>query len=262
MADPATQTHRGSCLCGAVAYEVEGPLRPVIVCHCRLCRAWSGHVFAATSAPLSHFRLTRQKGLAWYRSSPAARRGFCGACGASLFWKPDGEERMSFAAGSLDGVTGLAVIQHLLPEEAGDYYSPEGPPPPAAEVRGRAAASCICGACRFSLPLPLGPATACHCSQCRKLSGHYAASFDVAEAAVDWLARETLRTCRTPGGAERGFCGACGSSLWFRAPDGSFSVEGGCVEGATGGRLAGHIFTAGKGDYYAIDDGLPQTPGA
>ncbi len=39
MSDVAT----GRCLCGAVAYEVRGPLRDVLICHCEECRRWHGH---------------------------------------------------------------------------------------------------------------------------------------------------------------------------------------------------------------------------
>ena len=257
MADPV----RGACLCGAVAFEAEPPLRPVIVCHCRECRAWSGHVWAAASVPHDRFRLTRSEGLRWVRASPAARRGFCGTCGASLFWQPEGEARISIGAGALDGPTGLAIAGHIFTHEAGDYDAPEGPPPAATPAVGAVEGRCLCGACRFTVPAPVGEVTACHCRQCRKTSGHVAASVDVDEAAVIWQARHEARFT-TPGGGTRGFCAACGSSLWFRAADGAFSVEAGCLAPPTGGRLTRHIFTASQGDYYTLTDGLPQAPGA
>lgn len=256
------EVHTGSCLCGAVAFEVEAPLRPVTACHCTQCRAWSGHYVAATSVPLDRFRLLNDVGLRWVRASAAARRGFCGVCGARLFWQPDAEARISIGAGALDGPTGLAIAEHIFTEDAGDYYAPEGPPPVATVAQGHTTGACLCGACRFTVPVPVGEATACHCTQCRKLSGHYAASFDVAETDVVWQARAPLATYTSPGGGTRGFCGDCGSGLWFRAADGAFSVEAGCLALPTGGRLASHIFTAFKGDYYTLDDGLPQSPGA
>lgn len=255
--------HRsGGCHCGAVAFETEGALRPVVACHCRQCRSWSGHYWAATSVPLNRFRLLREAGLRWYRASPTARRGFCGDCGASLFWKPDAEDRMSFAPGALDGETGLRISEHIFQEVSGDYYAPEGPPPAATRAGGRIEGRCLCGACRMTMPAPAGEVWACHCGQCRKLSGHYAASVDVAEAALVWEGDPPVRRYRTPGGATRGFCGDCGSSLWFRAADGKFSVEAGWLLAPTGGRMAGHIYCADKGDYYTIDDGLPRFPGA
>ncbi|MDP4034539.1 MAG: GFA family protein [Pseudorhodobacter sp.] len=103
--------------------------------------------------------------------------------------------------------------------------------------------------------------TACHCTQCRKLSGHYSASFETDEAGVAWQARASVAEYATPGGGQRGFCTTCGSSMYFRAADGAFSVEAGVIGGPTGGRLDSHIFVANKGDYYSLDDGLPQHPG-
>ena len=37
------------CLCKGVHYEVHGPLRPVVFCHCEMCRRTSGHFVAATA---------------------------------------------------------------------------------------------------------------------------------------------------------------------------------------------------------------------
>lgn len=252
--------HHGSCLCGGVRFETQAPLRAVWACHCTQCRQTSGHYWAATSVPLDGLRITSDATLGWYDSSPAARRGFCRCCGASLFWRPVGEERMAIAAGAFDGSAGLTIRGHIFTGDAGDYYRPEGPPPampqnPPARLDG----GCLCGGVAFRLPGPAGEVTACHCTQCRKLSGHYSASFDAAEAAVEWLCRDTLAEYETPAKGRRGFCGRCGSSLWFRSAAREFSVEAGSVRGATGGRLTGHIFVSDKGDYYRIDDGLPQS---
>lgn len=252
---------QGSCLCGDVVFRVTPPLRDAVACHCTQCRKVSGHYWAAASVPMTGFGLIRADGLAWYRSSPAATRGFCRTCGATLFWKPDGEDRMSFSPGALDGPTGLTVAEHIFTGDAGDYYTPAGPPPVPSPAPPVLQASCLCGGVRFSVPRPGGGITACHCTQCRKLSGHYPASFDVPEAGVSFQARQPLAEFATPGGGRRGFCTACGSGLYFRARDGAFSVEAGVVDGPTGSSLAGHIFVADKGDYYNLTDGLTQHPG-
>jgi hypothetical protein len=244
---------QGSCLCGAVRFRADPPLRQVIACHCTQCRKSSGHFWAATAVPMDRFHLTEDRGLRWYRSSPSAERGFCGKCGASLFWKPTGEDRISIAAGALGGETGLTVESHWHQEDAGDYYT-------APQAADTLTGSCLCGANHFTLAGPMGEVTACHCSQCRKLSGHFAASFDAEESSLRWQSH-FIREFSTPGGGQRGFCPACGSSVYFRMGD-DFSVEAGCISNPTGGRLTSHIFTADKGDYYTISDGLPQSPGA
>lgn len=251
---------RGSCLCGQVVFEAL-PDRHVIACHCTQCRKQSGHFWAATFAWHKDFHLIRDEGLRWYDASPQARRGFCAGCGAFLFWQPAGEPRISIAAGAFDGPTGLSIGESWYNESAGDYYSPDGSAPPEPANAETLRGACLCGANRFTLPGPMGPVTACHCGQCRKTSGHFSASFDTDEAAVIWQARDVSEH-QTAGGSQRGFCPTCGSSLYFRAADGSFSMEAGAVENPTGGQLAAHIFTADKGDYYELLDGLPQFPAA
>ena len=114
---------RGSCLCGACAYEVHGPLRNIIACHCTQCRKQTGHYLAATSAQLADFRLLRSDSLRWYRASARAQRGFCATCGSTLFWRADRREEISIAAGSLDGPTGLTIEGHIYCADRGDYYT-------------------------------------------------------------------------------------------------------------------------------------------
>jgi hypothetical protein len=116
-------SHHGSCLCGECAFEVNGPLRNVIACHCTQCRKQTGHYLAATSARLADFRLLRSEPLRWFRASETARRGFCSKCGSTLFWQADGRDEISIAAGSLDGPTGLTIEGHIYCADRGDYYS-------------------------------------------------------------------------------------------------------------------------------------------
>jgi hypothetical protein len=114
----------GRCLCGAVRYEVRGPLRDILLCHCVECRRWSGYLGAFTSTRLEHFVLREETALRWIDSPTSdrqARRGFCGACGSSLFWQPEGGDRISIAAGTLDRPTGLRIAGHWYPEHTGDY---------------------------------------------------------------------------------------------------------------------------------------------
>ncbi|MBE8158171.1 MAG: GFA family protein, partial [Betaproteobacteria bacterium] len=75
---------RGGCLCGAVRFALRPPLRPVVACHCGQCRKWGGHYVAATAVRPQNFVLLKKDGLRWFRSSPAAERGFCSICGGSL----------------------------------------------------------------------------------------------------------------------------------------------------------------------------------
>jgi hypothetical protein len=116
------ELHRGSCLCGAVRYEVRGPLRSVIGCHCTQCRKQTGHYMAATAAKHEHFKIIKDEGLRWYHSSDTAERGFCRVCGSTMFWQGKGRDYVAIAAGSVDGETGLSVAGHIFCGDKGDYY--------------------------------------------------------------------------------------------------------------------------------------------
>ncbi len=109
----------GGCLCGAVTYVVNGPLRDVIACHCTQCRKSSGHHVAATSCHRDDIDVTGK--VTWYQSSDTARRGFCGICGSNLFWDGAGVN-LSIFAGTLDGPTGIKMAGHIFCADKGDYY--------------------------------------------------------------------------------------------------------------------------------------------
>ena len=115
----------GRCLCGAVAYRVEGPLADVLICHCEECRRWHGHASATTAVAREDLILLEERGLRWIqspRSDARARRGFCVECGSSLFWDAPEYETISIAAGTLDPPTGLRVASHWFVSQGGDYY--------------------------------------------------------------------------------------------------------------------------------------------
>ena len=112
----------GSCLCGGVRFEISGPLRPVVACHCTQCRKQSGHFGAFTSCDNADLKFISDEGLSWYRASATAKRGFCKNCGSLLFWKADGATYTSITAGSLDGDTGLRIEGHIYCADKGDYY--------------------------------------------------------------------------------------------------------------------------------------------
>lgn len=126
MVRPMTMPLTGSCNCGAVAFEVSGPPRDVIACHCTLCRKQSGQYVGFTAAWNEHFRVTEDRGLKWYRSGPDTVRGFCGTYGAVLLFRHDGAEHVSIAAGAFDGATGLSLKAHIFAADKGDYYDIAG----------------------------------------------------------------------------------------------------------------------------------------
>ncbi|MGH1458486.1 MAG: GFA family protein [Paracoccaceae bacterium] len=112
---------KGSCLCGGVTWQTDAPLRPSVACHCTQCRKTSGHYWSATQVPTEALDITADS-LTWFRSSATARRGFCSACGASMFWEQDGEGKTSIGSGTIDGPSGITTAKHIYCADKGDYY--------------------------------------------------------------------------------------------------------------------------------------------
>ncbi len=119
--------------------------------------------------------------------------------------------------------------------------------------------SCLCGGITFTIATALPPPDACHCRQCRKQTGHFLASTDVPKAAVSIDGQELLTWFASSEKIRRGFCARCGSTLFWEPLHRDWTaVAMGAIDGPTDTQLKMHIFVAEKGDYYAIDDGLPQ----
>ncbi|WP_108484585.1 GFA family protein [Oceaniglobus ichthyenteri] len=115
--------------------------------------------------------------------------------------------------------------------------------------------SCLCGAVSYLVRGPLFPVVACHCTQCRKSSGHFAALTSAARelvlisGEVTWYPSSEI--------ANRGFCATCGSSLFWDGPGPDLSIHAGTLDDSEDAELIGHIFCAEKGAYYEITDDLP-----
>jgi hypothetical protein len=126
-----------------------------------------------------------------------------------------------------------------------------------------ASGRCECGAVAFWVDGPLRDVVACHCTQCRRTSGHYSADTSASVAHVRFVTDGTLVWYRSSDTAERGFCGRCGSNLFWR-PLGEpqrISIAAGSLNGGTGLRIARHLFTADRGDYYALPSDEAQSAG-
>lgn len=117
---------------------------------------------------------------------------------------------------------------------------------------------CLCGAVRYELRGETTSVTYCHCSMCRRFHGHVGAYAAVDRANFAIVEARGLRWYRSSPNVLRGFCGECGSSLFFDQADlPKMAFCAGSVDEPTGLRSKAHIFVASKGDYYALsDDGL------
>ena len=119
--------------------------------------------------------------------------------------------------------------------------------------------SCECQGVVFELIGELRDVVFCHCSQCRKTSGHYWAATQVSKVNLNLIKATSLSWYDSSDKARRGFCSVCGSSMFYeRKGIDKISVSAGSLEIPTSLDRMRHIYVTSKGDYYDISDDLPQ----
>lgn len=114
---------KGSCLCGAVRFEVEGELKAPDACHCTRCRKTSGHYWVSTDVPRAALTVHGAERVTWYFSSEKVRRGFCSTCGSALFWDAPHLAAIGVAMGAFESPTGTTIRDHIFMGSKGDYYT-------------------------------------------------------------------------------------------------------------------------------------------
>lgn len=120
---------------------------------------------------------------------------------------------------------------------------------------------CLCSGVRYRVTGPLRPVVYCHCSQCRRTSGHFVAATAVAKDALIVETDEYLDWFDSSEFASRGFCARCGSSLFWRPNARPYiCIMAGTLDDSTGLEAVEHIYVSDKGDYYQLTDDLPKRP--
>lgn len=122
--------------------------------------------------------------------------------------------------------------------------------------------SCLCEAIGITVEGSLEhDAEACHCRQCRKQTGGFLIGVNVRKSALTITGEDHLRWFRSSPDVERGFCGTCGSTLFWRPDIDGYEWIGVSIalfDQPTGTAITKHTFVANKGDYYVIADGVSQ----
>lgn len=106
---------QGSCLCGAVTYEVDRLDMPIGHCHCRTCQKAHAAAFATTAGvERQHFRWTTgERHLSHYESSVDKRRWFCSVCGTHLMAERAGQPHVILRVPTLDEDPGMRPTVHI-----------------------------------------------------------------------------------------------------------------------------------------------------
>ena len=127
-----TELRHGRCLCGAVRVSVANPAQDLSVCHCSMCRRWSGSS-PSLMVPEAALAVQGAEHVKAYTSSDWAERTFCDRCGSALWYRmtAEGAPRDYYmAAGLLDDLSGMSVGHEIYVD-----CRPEGFPAAGAPQR-------------------------------------------------------------------------------------------------------------------------------
>lgn len=109
--------HKGSCLCGAVHYEVSSRIDTLLLCHCSRCRKANGSAFAANApVPTADFRIIEGEAhLKSFRTQEGVQRLFCSGCGAPIISKRESmPDIVRLRVGTLDTPLDITPTAHIF----------------------------------------------------------------------------------------------------------------------------------------------------
>jgi hypothetical protein len=273
---------RGSCLCGGVVWELEGPLELMAHCHCSRCRKSHGSGFATyVTVRAEGFRFAKgRETIERYESLPGFFRSFCRRCGSVVPYDEAFDGRIGSPAGPLEGDLGVRPLAHIFvgskapwleiadalprfdafPPGFGAPVLPDrAPADPPDGIRG----SCLCSAVGYAIGGELLRAWNCHCSRCRKArAAAHASNLFVALDGFRWTRGEgRLASYKIPEALRfaQTFCTTCGSPMpRVDGERGLAVVPMGGLDDDPGLRPERHIFAAFRAPWFEIGDELPQ----
>ncbi len=113
-----TENIKGSCLCGAVSYQYQGPEMVFQYCHCSRCRKFTGSAHAANIiVDPKQFEWLQGEDMVGRFEHPEAKHFatcFCKQCGSSLPWMAQSGRAVIIPAGTLDQDPGIRPQQNIF----------------------------------------------------------------------------------------------------------------------------------------------------
>ena len=120
-------------------------------------------------------------------------------------------------------------------------------------------AKCLCGGIKIKVTGKLRYVINCHCSQCMKSHGNYAAYTACPENNITFIKKRTLKWYNSSKIAKRGFCSNCGASMFYKLfNSNNISIAAGMLNNPTKLKTHFNIFTKKKLDFYKLDLRIPK----
>jgi hypothetical protein len=117
------KTLNGHCLCGAVKFTATPEKMEMGICHCGMCRRWTGAAFMGVGAGSSVKITDGEKDLGVYKSSDYGERCFCKKCGTTLFWRMQGGGMTVVAAQAFDDPSQFKLTSEIFIDEKPANYA-------------------------------------------------------------------------------------------------------------------------------------------
>ena len=270
----------GSCLCGAVRFEVSGPYTWMTHCHCSMCRKHHGTLYGTTlGVDKKNFRwVSGEADIVHYRASSAFERPFCRHCGSTV---PDTSgDHAIVAAGTLTSEVDMKPRAHIFvasrspmceitdslkqfdeyPPGYGSAMQRANSPPSADETL---TGSCLCGEVAYVIDETPTNVVNCHCTRCQRSRGTaHATNVFARQDKLRWLrGADQLRTYKVPDAQAftTTFCARCGSLLpSLFEPIKRYNIPVGSLDRALAAKPSLHIHVASRAAWFDITDALPQ----
>ncbi len=113
----------GSCLCGAVSYQITGSFKLIGNCHCSMCRKSHGAAFVTWGIidPDQFMWTSGEEFVQAYESSPGRQKCFCKQCGSPLVGMHSGRVG-EVVVGTLDCDPGTRPREHIFVGSKAPWY--------------------------------------------------------------------------------------------------------------------------------------------
>jgi hypothetical protein len=126
---------------------------------------------------------------------------------------------------------------------------------------------CMCGAVKFTLRDVKTEFGACHCEMCQRWAGSALLAITVPPETVTFDGGENVQTFQSSEWAERGWCGKCGSGMWYRVTSpgpygGTYHMPIGLLDDASGMTLTSEIFVDVKSPAFSYAGDTKKMTGA
>ncbi len=116
-------TTQGHCLCGAVRFTATLPEAHFRICHCGMCRRWSGSPLFGVGVETDSVSFFQgEEAITRYRSSDWAERGFCRHCGSHLFYHFKATDHYIMLLGLLDDQASFTLTGEIYTDDKPSCY--------------------------------------------------------------------------------------------------------------------------------------------